>query len=151
MFADVGQRSTRARATEYETEYDYEHEYGYVGPMPQPPGPVKLFPGTDLPLIEEQEEGDELELQYILELQAAKYAEGNPYFEPPESVIEPPPEWSRPDEGNPNQPRRPREYTPPQVILVIVGTVVSTNMICVLCSASLIRSHMPTSPGDEVA
>jgi hypothetical protein len=31
-----------------------------------------------------------------------------------EAVIESPPEWGPPGEGNPNQPRRPPEYQPPQ-------------------------------------
>ena len=32
-----------------------------------------------------------------------------------QGIVEPPPEWNRPDEGNPNMPRRPPEYQPPQV------------------------------------
>ena len=32
-----------------------------------------------------------------------------------QDIVEPPPEWNRPDEGNPNMPRRPPEYQPPQV------------------------------------
>ena len=54
----------------------------------------------------------------------ARYAEGVPFLEGIdganawlEGVIESPPEWGRPEEGNPNQPRRPPEFNPPQVRL----------------------------------
>lgn len=84
--------------------------------MLHPPGPGKVYPEA----IEECEafldsiayEMEQEEKQRIIEGVASGIASGLPDIN---AVIETPPEWGRPDEGNPNQPRRPPEYNPPQV------------------------------------
>ena len=84
--------------------------------MLHPPGPGKVYPEV----AEEYEafldgivyDMEQEEKQRIIEGVASGLASGLPDID---SVIETPPEWGRPDEGTPNQPRRPPEYNPPQV------------------------------------
>jgi len=83
--------------------------------MLHPAGPSQLYPEANRRLEEILAEIDADEEQRIMEGIAAGTASGYPDIEAIEAVIESPPEWGRPDEGNPNQPRRPPEYQPPQV------------------------------------
>lgn len=107
--------------------------------MLHPPGPGALYPKTVEELLALEAQAEAERAQAVLELNAAKYAEGNPFFEIPEDVIETPPEWGRPDEGNPNQPRRPPEYNPPQVITTQqqAAAVWSANAECAKCFSPL--------------
>ena len=83
-----------------------------VGNMMHPAGPSILYPECKFLLDSIFEDLKAQDEQTALEGMAAGFASGVP--EDPESVIETPPEWGAPDEGNPNQPRRPPEYQPPQ-------------------------------------
>lgn len=78
-----------------------------VAPMFHPPGPSKMYPEANQAL---GEYFSELALEILRRDEIL--ASANPETT---DVIETPPEWGRPDEGNPNQPRRPPEYNPPQV------------------------------------
>ena len=108
-----------------------------------PPGPSLLHPECNYALDLFWQNYHEQDKKAVLEGMAAGVADGLPdeidseddeddRYEitqieagldlPPEcgtlnikGVIETPPEWGAPDEGNPNQPRRPPEYQPPQV------------------------------------
>lgn len=81
--------------------------------MLHPPGPSKLYPEANQAL--------EDFLAEIEEEMISGAASGSPETT---GVIETPPEWGRPDEGNPNQPRRPPEYNPPQVhsVYTVLGS-----------------------------
>ncbi len=98
------QRATQARATT-----------SNVGPMLHPAGPSKLYPEVNEQLEAFLAEMQAEEQQHIME-GIAVGTEGVPIIE---DLIESPPEWGRPDEGNPNQPRRPPEYQPPQVPITL--------------------------------
>lgn len=61
-----------------------------------------------------------------------------------EGVIETPPEWGSPDEGNPNQPRRPPEYQPPQVCYAkhtLSATLTTTLQSCKADMAPLLAAY----------
>ena len=73
------------------------------------PGPSTLYPEMNQALEEVLAELEMEEYEMIKEEIMSEFASETT------DVIESPPEWGRPDEGNPNQPRRPPEYTPPQV------------------------------------
>lgn len=81
--------------------------------MWHPPGPSILYPECKYVLEKIFEGVKERDEELIREGLASAYASGVP--NDAEAVIETPPEWGAPDEGNPNQPRRPPEYQPPQV------------------------------------
>lgn len=80
--------------------------------MMHPAGPSILYPECKFLLDSIFEDLKAQDEQTALEGMAAGFASGVP--DEPEAVIETPPEWGAPDEGNPNQPRRPPEYQPPQ-------------------------------------
>lgn len=83
-----------------------------VAPMLHPPGPSKLYPEANQALQDFLAEIELEQYQKLEEEMLSGSASGSPETT---GVIETPPEWGRPDEGNPNQPRRPPEYNPPQV------------------------------------
>ena len=99
--AGKAHRTTQTRATSDK----------YV-PMLHPAGPSKLYPEVNKALEDFIAEMQADEAEQIMEGMLSGSASGFPNTE---AVIESPPEWGRPDEGNPNQPRRPPEYQPPQV------------------------------------
>lgn len=80
--------------------------------MLHPPGPSKLYPEADQALEDFLAEIELEQNQKLEEEMVSGSASDSPETT---GVIETPPEWGRPDEGNPNQPRRPPEYNPPQV------------------------------------
>ena len=80
--------------------------------MLHPPGPSKLYPEANQALQDFLAEIELEQYQKLEEEMLSGSASGSPETT---GVIETPPEWGRPDEGNPNQPRRPPEYNPPQV------------------------------------
>lgn len=97
-----------------------------VSPMLHPAGPGKMYPEANERLeafLAESEAEDE-------QVYSAEEIPGIG------AVIESPPEWGRPDEGNPNQPRRPPEYQPPQVkaIQQLWGTISVHGCMTVHCS-----------------
>ena len=113
-----------------------------VGPMLHPAGPSQLYPEANRRVEEILAGIDADEEKRIMEGIAAGTASGYPdiegieavqeaieAIEAIEAVIESPPEWGRPDEGNPNQPRRPPEYQPPQVH-ILYAACKSTWQFC---------------------
>ena len=83
-----------------------------VAAMLHPPGPSKLYPEAKQVL---EDLLAEVEMEYYQDLEEEMVSGSASGSSEPTGVIETPPEWGRPDEGNPNQPRRPPEYNPPQV------------------------------------
>ena len=77
--------------------------------MIHPPGPSRMYPEANQAIADYL---NELALEMQRSEDASQVASASLETT---AVIETPPEWGRPDEGNPNQPRRPPEYTPPQV------------------------------------
>ena len=80
-----------------------------VAPMIHPPGPSRIYPEANQAIADYL---NELAIEIQRTEEVSQVASASPETT---AVIETPPEWGRPDEGNPNQPRRPPEYTPPQV------------------------------------
>lgn len=80
-----------------------------VAPMVHPPGPSKMYPEENQAI---EDYLNELALELLRNEEESQVASASPETT---GVIETPPEWGRPDEGNPNQPRRVPEYQPPQV------------------------------------
>lgn len=80
-----------------------------VAPMVHPPGPSKMYPEENRAI---EDYLTELAVELLRNEEASQAASASPETT---GVIETPPEWGRPDEGNPNQPRRVPEYQPPQV------------------------------------
>ena len=93
--------------------------------MLHPPGPSKLYPEANKALEDLLADVEDEEERRMMEAI--------------EAVIETPPEWGRPDEGNPNQPRRPPEYQPPQVGRSCIMTAESCLVpsICYICLAHM--------------
>ncbi|KAL3160522.1 hypothetical protein ABBQ32_010826 [Trebouxia sp. C0010 RCD-2024] len=79
-----------------------------VAPMVHPPGPSKMYPEENQAI---EDYLNELALELLRNEEESQVASASPETT---GVIETPPEWGRPDEGNPNQPRRVPEYQPPQ-------------------------------------
>lgn len=110
-------------------------------PLLHPPGPSRLYP-------KEHQAAEEFLAE--LEMELYQELEGSPETT---GVIETPPEWGRPDEGNPNQPRRPPEYNPPQVccarpcFIRIVGKamVARRDLPCLCRSQSRGQARLPQS------
>ena len=86
--------------------------------MLHPPGPSILYPESNALMDILFENLRAQDQRRAVEGLAAGYACGLPPEDPSDidAVIETPPEWGAPDEGNPNQPRRVPEYQPPQVV-----------------------------------
>ena len=106
--------------------------------MLHPPGPSRLYPEANQALEDLLAEMEMEEYQKLEEEMVSEAASGSPETT---GVIEPPPEWGRPDEGTPNQPRRPPEYNPPQVCIfytVLMSDEVSFSANCVLGAPTLV-------------
>ena len=106
--------------------------------MVHPPGPSKMYPEANQAIADYL---NELAIEIQRSEEASQVASVSPETT---AVIETPPEWGRPDEGNPNQPRRPPEYTPPQV-----GQQIYTGL-WLLCQSAVLMARSEPCQGRHV-